>query len=99
MKKRVIYSCITLQKELENTIKKIGFEGKVNYLNVALHSDPQKMHETLQGIIDANTEADYLCFRLRQGYLRFARHNLLSCCATYYGLHRCPFNRLRYQAP
>ena len=58
MKKRVIYSCITLQKELENTIKKIGFEGKVNYLNVALHSDPQKMHETLQGIIDANTEAE-----------------------------------------
>ena len=58
MKKRAIYSCITLQKELENTIKKIGFEGKVNYLNVALHSDPQKMHETLQGIIDANTEAE-----------------------------------------
>ena len=58
MKKRVIYSCITLQKELENTIKKFGFKGKVNYLNVALHSDPQKMHETLQGIIDANTEAE-----------------------------------------
>ena len=58
MKKRAIYSCITLQKELENTIKKFGFKGKVNYLNVALHSDPQKMHETLQGIIDANTEAE-----------------------------------------
>lgn len=58
MSKRVIYSCITLQKELENTIKKFGFKGKVNYLNVALHSDPQKMHETLQGIIDANTEAE-----------------------------------------
>ena len=25
MGKRAIYSCITLQKELENTIKKIGF--------------------------------------------------------------------------
>lgn len=47
MGKRAIYSCITLQKELENTIKKIGFGGKVTYLNVALHSDPQKMHETL----------------------------------------------------
>lgn len=58
MTTRAIYSCITLQKELENTIKKIGFAGKVNYLNVALHSDPKKMHETLQKIIDANTEAD-----------------------------------------
>ena len=58
MKKRVIYSCITLQKELENTIKKIGFEGKVNYLNKKQHRNPQKMHETLQGIIDANTEAE-----------------------------------------
>lgn len=58
MKKRAIYSCITLQKELEKTIEKIGFEGKVNYLNVVLHSDPKKMHETLQGIIDKNTEAE-----------------------------------------
>jgi len=58
MGKRAIYSCITLQKELENTIKKIGFEGKVTYLNVALHSNPQKMHETLQRIIDENTEAE-----------------------------------------
>ena len=58
MGKRAIYSCITLQKELENTIKKIGFDGKVTYLNVALHSDPQKMHETLQRIIDENTEAE-----------------------------------------
>lgn len=32
MGKRAIYSCITLQKELENIIKKIGFEGKVTYL-------------------------------------------------------------------
>ena len=32
MGKRAIYSCITLQKELENTIKKIGFDGKVTYL-------------------------------------------------------------------
>ena len=58
MGKRAIYSCITLQKELENTIKKIGFDGKVTYLNAALHSDPQKMHETLQRIIDENTEAE-----------------------------------------
>lgn len=58
MAKRVIYSCITLQKELENTIKKLGFVGEVHYLNVALHSDPKKMHETLQRLIDENTEAD-----------------------------------------
>ena len=58
MGKREIYSCITLQKELENTIKKTGFAGRVHYLDVALHSDPQKMHATLQGIIDKNTEAE-----------------------------------------
>ena len=58
MSKRIIYSCITLQKELENTIKKIGFGGEVHYLDVALHSDPRKMHETLQGLIDHNKEAD-----------------------------------------
>ena len=58
MGKREIYSCITLQKELENTIKKTDFAGRVHYLDVALHSDPQKMHATLQGIIDKNTEAE-----------------------------------------
>lgn len=58
MAQRLICSCITLQKELEKTIAKIGFEGKVRYLDVALHSDPQKMHRTLQKIIDENTEAE-----------------------------------------
>lgn len=58
MSQRVIYSCITLQKELEKTIAKIGFAGKVNYLSPALHSDPHKMHETLQKLIDENKEAD-----------------------------------------
>ena len=58
MTKRELYSCITLQKELENTINRIGFAGRVHYLDVALHSDPKKMHATLQGIIDKNTEAD-----------------------------------------
>lgn len=58
MTKRLIYSCITLQKELEKTIARIGFDGQVNYLNTALHSDPQKMHQTLQKIIDENTEAE-----------------------------------------
>ena len=58
MSKRVIYSCITLQKELEKTIEKIGFAGNVNYLHVGLHSDPKKMHETLQSLIDTNTEAE-----------------------------------------
>lgn len=58
MAKRVLYSCITLQKELEHTIARVGFEGKVNYLAPALHSDPQEMHRTLQKHIDANTEAE-----------------------------------------
>lgn len=58
MAKRLICSCITLQKELEQTIAKIGFDGKVRYLDVALHSDPQKMHQTLQKIIDDNTDAE-----------------------------------------
>ena len=58
MNKREIYSCITLQKELENTIKKVGFAGEVHYLDVALHSNPQTMHATLQSIIDNNTEAE-----------------------------------------
>ena len=90
MGKRAIYSCITLQKELENTIKKIGFDGKVTYLNVALHSNPQKMHETLQRIIDGKYRSrgdSYLRFRLWQGYLRFKGNNLSDCCAAYYGLH------------
>lgn len=58
MTKRLICSCITLQKELEKTIAATGFDGKVKYLDVALHSDPQKMHRTLQKIIDENTEAE-----------------------------------------
>lgn len=58
MAKRLICSCITLQKELEKTIAKIGFDGQVRYLDVALHSDPQKMHRTLQKIIDENVEAE-----------------------------------------
>ena len=58
MTKRELYSCITLQKELENTINRIGFAGRVHYLDVALHSDPKKMHATLQRIIDENTEAE-----------------------------------------
>ena len=62
MNKREIYSCITLQKELENTINKVGFAGEVHYLDVALHSNPQKMHATLQSIIDKNTEAEEIIF-------------------------------------
>lgn len=58
MTKRLIYSCITLQKELEKTIARIGFDGQVHYLNTALHSDPKQMHQTLQKIIDENTEAE-----------------------------------------
>ena len=42
MGKRAIYSCITLQKELENTIKKIGFDGKVTYLSLIHISEPTR---------------------------------------------------------
>lgn len=58
LKKRVLYSCITLQKELEETIQRVGFEGKIFYLSTELHSDPQKMHQVLQDHIDSNTEAE-----------------------------------------
>ncbi|MDY4920644.1 MAG: DUF1638 domain-containing protein [Phascolarctobacterium sp.] len=58
MPKKLIYSCITLQKELEKTAAKLGIKPHISYLSTALHSDPQKMHETLQAIIDNNTEAE-----------------------------------------
>lgn len=58
MAKKVLYSCITLQKELEQTIARVGFDGEVRYLSTALHSDPQEMHRTLQKHIDENTEAE-----------------------------------------
>lgn len=58
MKKRVIYSCVTLKKELESIITTIGFDGEVHFLPPKLHSVPQTMHEVLQKYIDENTEAD-----------------------------------------
>jgi len=58
MAKRILYSCITLQKELEQTIARVGFDGEIHYLSPALHSDPKEMHRTLQKHIDENTEAE-----------------------------------------
>lgn len=58
MAKRVVYACITLQKELEETIKRVGFEGRIFYLDQELHSNPQEMHRVLQRHIDENTEAE-----------------------------------------
>lgn len=58
MKKRIIYSCVTLKKELESIIKSTGFDGEVHFLPPRLHSSPPTMHQTLQDYIDANKDAD-----------------------------------------
>lgn len=58
MKKRIIYSCITLKKELESIISTIGFDGDVHFLSPKLHSSPQTMHNVLQQHIDENKDAD-----------------------------------------
>lgn len=54
-KKRIIYSCITLQKELQDVISKYNCEDEVHFLSPALHSNPQEMHRVLQSFIDDNT--------------------------------------------
>ncbi len=43
MSKRIIYSCVTLKKELENVITATGFDGEVHFLSEKLHSSPQTM--------------------------------------------------------
>lgn len=52
--RRKIYSCITIQKELEMTAQKLGCKDKITFLSPELHSSPQKMNEALQKIIDDN---------------------------------------------
>lgn len=64
MSKRIIYSCVTLKKELENVIAATDFDGKVHYLSEKLHSVPQTMHQILQQHIDeaaADTEEIIIC--------------------------------------
>lgn len=64
MSKRIIYSCVTLKKELENVIAATGFDGEVHYLSEKLHSVPQTMHQVLQQHIDeaaADTEEIIIC--------------------------------------
>ena len=64
MSKRIIYSCVTLRKELENVIAATGFDGKVHYLSEKLHSSPQTMHQVLQQHIDEaapDTEEIIIC--------------------------------------
>lgn len=56
--RRKIYSCITIQKELEATAQKLGCKDEITFLDPKLHSDPQQMHATLQKIIDDNGSAD-----------------------------------------
>lgn len=58
MTKRVVYSCQSLKNELLLTAKAVGFEGEINFLDVSLHSNPQKMHQVLQEHIDNNKTAD-----------------------------------------
>lgn len=52
--RRKIYSCITIQSELELIAQRLGCNDKITFLAPELHSDPQKMHETLQKIINDN---------------------------------------------
>lgn len=56
--RRKIYSCITIQKELEITAQKLGCKDEITFLEPELHSNPRKMHETLQKIIDDNGSAN-----------------------------------------
>ncbi len=56
--RRKIYSCITIQKELEITAKNLGCKDEITFLDSKLHSNPQKMRETLQKIIDENGSAN-----------------------------------------
>lgn len=58
MTKKVVYSCQSLKNELLLTAKEIGFEGEIHFLDVSLHSNPQKMHQVLQQHIDENTNAE-----------------------------------------
>lgn len=58
MANKVVYSCQTLKNELLLTAKEVGFDGEVHFLDVALHSNPQKMHEVLQQHIDNNKNTD-----------------------------------------
>ncbi|MDO4203819.1 MAG: DUF1638 domain-containing protein [Selenomonadaceae bacterium] len=53
---RKIYSCITIQKELETTAERLGCKDKITYLDPILHSDPAKMNKTLQEIINSNAD-------------------------------------------
>lgn len=64
MSKRIIYSCVTLRKELENVIAATGFDGEVHFLSEKLHSVPQTMHQVLQQHIDEaapDTEEIVIC--------------------------------------
>lgn len=64
MSKRIIYSCVTLKKELENVIAATGFDGEVHFLSEKLHSSPQTMHQVLQQHIDEaapDTEEIIIC--------------------------------------
>lgn len=56
--RRKIYSCITIQKELELTAQKLVCKDEITFLEPELHSNPRKMHATLQQIIDDNGSAN-----------------------------------------
>lgn len=58
--KRRLYACTTIQKELLIAAAQTGFTDEICFLDERLHSEPRKMHEVLQGHIDANTDAEEL---------------------------------------
>jgi len=63
MEKCVIISCRTLENELMHAIKETGCGYPVYFLPLGLHSDPNKLREYIQNLIDSlgNVDKILLC--------------------------------------
>lgn len=56
--KNVIISCLTLKKEIDMVMQMENKDMDVYYLPYELHSNPEKLHNHLQSLIDSITDAD-----------------------------------------
>lgn len=63
MEKCVIISCRTLEKEVMTVVGEIGCSFPVYFLPLGLHSDPNKLREYIQNLIDSlgNVDKVLLC--------------------------------------
>lgn len=63
MKKCVIISCRTLENEVMHILRETGCNYSVYFLPLGLHSDPNKLREYIQNLIDSfgNVEMVLLC--------------------------------------